>query len=106
MFFKFFRVEGAQKGTGVKKIFQKNIDFLVLEVIMQPPKHTSGCCTITSKAKKINVFWNFFFTQLQVPGINFFSKNIDFSLWGKQYIWPESSGLEGVADFLVGSITS
>ena len=47
-----------------------------------------GGCTITSK-KKVNVFWNFFFTPSLLRGSStqfFFSKNIDFSLWGKHCI--------------------
>ena len=35
---KFFRVEGPQKGLGVKKKFQKTL-ILVFVVILQPPKH-------------------------------------------------------------------
>ena len=54
---------GSLKGwrvPRVKKKFQQTL-ILVFEVIVQPHKHTIGCCTITSKAK-INVFWKIFFT--------------------------------------------
>ena len=34
-----FQVEGPQRGTGVKKIFQKML-ILVFEVIMEPSKYT------------------------------------------------------------------
>ena len=51
----------------------------------------SGGCTITSKTK-INIFWYFFFTH---PGLlasgtfhsKKFQKNLDFSLWGKQWLY-------------------
>ena len=49
-----------------------------------------GGCTITSKTK-INVFWNVFFTPLASSGplhSKKISKNVDFSLWGKQCIVP------------------
>ena len=88
------RLEGLPKGI-LSEIFFQKMFILVFEVIVQPPKHTLGFARLPQRLKLMFFKKNFFTPgplwvedsqSFGNPPLEFFSKNVDFSLWGKQCI--------------------